>query len=401
MKKISIILLTISLLFVFMYIPVENNVNAKAKTLRQMKAELAKYEKDYQNSLNQKKLTEQEIANINNRVTTINVTITNIGDEVVKLNEEIKALNKSINDKDAQIKQIANFVQLTNGESMYLKYAFGAEDFTSFIYRIAVSEQLSNYNQKLIDEYNQMIEDNKNKKVELAQKEKDLEQEKVSLASELTKLKFQSSKLYEHQIDVKETIKTQKEIISLYQSLGCKDDDDIDVCSRSTTDTSFWRPLKSGIITSYFGMRWHPTLGQYRLHEGMDLGANLYTPVYSAANGKVAAIKEKYWCGGNIIWITHMVNGKKYTTQYQHLASINVKVGQTVRKTDVIGYSGGYKGVTYWDSCSTGAHLHFTVLTGWIGSDYYWSSDPDSGYYKNLIDPRTVVSIPYSWSTRY
>ena len=161
MKKIPIILLTISLLFVFMYIPVENNVNAKAKTLRQMKAELAKYEKDYQNSLNQKKLTEQEIANINNRVTTINVTITNIGDEVVKLNEEIKALNKSINDKDAQIKQIANFVQLTNGESMYLKYAFGAEDFTSFIYRIAVSEQLSNYNQKLIDEYNQMIEDNK------------------------------------------------------------------------------------------------------------------------------------------------------------------------------------------------------------------------------------------------
>ena len=48
MKKIPIILLTISLLFVFMYIPVENNVNAKAKTLRQMKAELAKYEKDYQ-----------------------------------------------------------------------------------------------------------------------------------------------------------------------------------------------------------------------------------------------------------------------------------------------------------------------------------------------------------------
>ena len=47
MKKIPIILLTISLLFVFMYIPVENNVNAKAKTLRQMKAELAKYEKDY------------------------------------------------------------------------------------------------------------------------------------------------------------------------------------------------------------------------------------------------------------------------------------------------------------------------------------------------------------------
>ena len=55
MKKIPIILLTISLLFVFMYIPVENNVNAKAKTLRQMKAELAKYQYDKNAAFKQRK----------------------------------------------------------------------------------------------------------------------------------------------------------------------------------------------------------------------------------------------------------------------------------------------------------------------------------------------------------
>ena len=136
------------------------------------------------------------------------------------------------------------------------------------------------------------------------------------------------------------------------------------------------------------------TLISYQKKDDVDLVVGAKNLVYEDSD------EETYDASYNAEF-GKLVNGKKYTTQYQHLASINVKVGQTVRKTDVIGYSGGYKGVTYWDSCSTGAHLHFTVLTGWIGSDYYWSSDPDSGYYKNLIDPRTVVSIPYSWSTRY
>ena len=165
-------------MFVYMYMPIVNDevleVEAAAKTLREMKQELAKYEKDYQDSLTQKELTNEEIKNINTKVSSINLTITEIGDEIVKLNEEIAELNDSIIKKDEQIKQIANFMQLSSGESIYLKYAFGAENFTDFIYRIAVSEQLTNYNQKLIDDYNKMITTNEKKKVELTEKEKDM-----------------------------------------------------------------------------------------------------------------------------------------------------------------------------------------------------------------------------------
>ena len=77
-----------------------------------------------------------------------------------------------------------------------------------------------------------------------------------------------------------------------------------------------------------------------------------------------------------------------------HLASINVKLGQEVNVTTVIGKSGG-GGYTLkknggWDTCSTGAHLHFMVLPGTTGS--------------TTINPRKMVSFPAkgkSFSSRW
>ncbi|HPF83365.1 MAG TPA: hypothetical protein PLV83_04295, partial [Bacilli bacterium] len=62
-----------------------------------------------------------------------------------------------------------------------------------------------------------------------------------------------------------------------------------------------------------------------------------------------------------------------------------------VTKDTVIGYSGGDPRVTTWDSCSTGGHVHLSMLYGRVGTDYLaWSS----GFYSNLIDPRQVVNLP-------
>ena len=53
-----------------------------------------------------------------------------------------------------------------DGESAYLEYTFGARDFTDFIYRTAVAEQLTKYNETLIDEFNKSIEESKQKQEE-------------------------------------------------------------------------------------------------------------------------------------------------------------------------------------------------------------------------------------------
>ncbi|HEY9495509.1 MAG TPA: M23 family metallopeptidase, partial [Intrasporangium sp.] len=109
-----------------------------------------------------------------------------------------------------------------------------------------------------------------------------------------------------------------------------------------------------GRTTSGFGMRWHPVLQKWMLHDGLDWGIACGTPVRAAAPGTVirAGWRESGW--GNQILIDHGIHrGVDLVTSYNHLSSI-VTWGGTVQRGQLIGYSGttGY---------STGCHLHFGV----------------------------------------
>lgn len=90
------------------------------------------------------------------------------------------------------------------------------------------------------------------------------------------------------------------------------------------------------------------------MHEGVDLVAPEGTPVHAAADGVVigAAPNGRY---GNWIRIDH---GGKLNTVYGHLAGFapGLQAGKLVSKGDVIGFVGS-------TGRSTGAHLHFELLT--------------------------------------
>lgn len=389
MKKFLNIFFLITFLFVNFFIPSDE---VKGKTLREYKKELAQYEAEYKANKEKEKLNNEEKSRIKANITNIQITITEMQDTMVKLNEEIEQLGKDIEKRNEQIKKIANFIQVSSGESAYLEYTFGAKDFTDFIYRMAVAEQLSNYNKKLIDEYYQLIKDNENKKIELNKKEESLNTKSVQLSGELSKLSVENEQLYETYGTLESSIKTQKTIIANYEAQGCSLDQDVETCINPMRDIGFWRPLQSALVTSVYGMRYHPTRKKWLQHEGIDLATGTYgTNIYSAANGYVVAIEKRTSCGGNRVFLTHNINGKKFTTVYQHLYQIKVSSGQYVKKTDVIGTVGGVSWLTPWDGCSTGAHLHFGILTGWVGTDYYlW----DSRFYASFRDPAYYLRFP-------
>jgi murein DD-endopeptidase MepM/ murein hydrolase activator NlpD len=107
-------------------------------------------------------------------------------------------------------------------------------------------------------------------------------------------------------------------------------------------------------ITSPYGMRFHPILHYWKLHDGTDFGGGCGTPIHAAASG---VITDRYYNGGygNRLFLNNgIIHGSAITTVYNHLSRYNVRVGQHVRKGQVIGYVGttGY---------STGCHLHFMV----------------------------------------
>jgi murein DD-endopeptidase MepM/ murein hydrolase activator NlpD len=113
------------------------------------------------------------------------------------------------------------------------------------------------------------------------------------------------------------------------------------------------RPV-SAPVSSEFGMRFHPILGYWRLHAGIDFAANCGTPVHAAAAGDVIMANPESTTGGygNQLVIDHGLHrGVGLTTTYNHLTRFVVTGGHVAR-----GQLVAYSGTT---GTSTGCHLHF------------------------------------------
>ena len=106
---------------------------------------------------------------------------------------------------------------------------------------------------------------------------------------------------------------------------------------------------------------------------------------------------SKKICGGRQVYIYHTINGKKYTSGYMHLLDIIVKVGDKVTSETVIGHVGGGRRTQSWESCSTGAHLHFMLANGWYGSTY----TSYSTWLSNLFDAKKTLNLPNKYTYWY
>lgn len=396
MKKVLLVLFALSL---FITLPSITN----AKTLGELKKELQKLEEN-QNQINKdKNLTQEQINKTYSEIDNINKQIVQIDAERKQIAIEIEELNENIEKRDQEMKEIINFLQISNGESAYLEYAFGAKDFTDFIYRVAVSEQLTEYNDNLIKEYNDLIDQNNRKKEELNAKEIELENAQEKSKKKLAELGDKLNEINDLKLDIAEEIKLQKEAIDLYENqLGCKDHENIENCGRNylPPGTAFYRPVVSGYITSEFGNRCYMLNGRWTcdFHSGIDMSSTSYAPpIYAAAPGLVA-LTYRNNCGGNQVFIQHNINGVTYTTHYAHLLSINVKKGDVVSTNTIIGYMGGIPSVTTWDECSTGQHLHFAIAKGIHPSSNtnWWSA-----YIASQLNPRNYVNFPSGLYNRF
>jgi murein DD-endopeptidase MepM/ murein hydrolase activator NlpD len=401
MKRVINTFFALVMVVPYFIIPME----VDAKTVGDLKRELTALEEEMRNNKEEQKLTEQQINNTYKTIDNITVNINQIQIDVKNLNEEIEQLNLDIENKDKEIKNLLNFVQTANGESAYLEYTFGAKSFTDFIYRMAISEQLAKYNKNLIQTYNDMIEDNNTKKENLRKKDIELNNKQKELQKQLSNLGTKLNDILDITVSLEDDIKMQREAIKLYQDeLGCKDHEDIKTCGRDKLppETAFYRPLLSGRVSSNFGNRCFYLNGKWTcdFHSGVDMvnGAG-EIPVYAAGKGMVIAINYKTNCGGTMIFIHHNVKGKNYTTVYMHMRSVSVNKGDIVDRNTQIGIMGGDPSREYWDKCTTGQHLHFTIANGLYYKDYHYWND----LMAHIFDPRAIVNLPSGngyWSDR-
>jgi murein DD-endopeptidase len=110
-------------------------------------------------------------------------------------------------------------------------------------------------------------------------------------------------------------------------------------------------PLTGPIrITSGFGARTAPTTGASTYHNGIDLAAPIGTAVYAPASGTVNSLYTNSEGGKQLL----MKHDTGFISGFAHLASYAVAIGQSVRKGQLIAYTGN-------TGNTTGPHLHFSL----------------------------------------
>jgi hypothetical protein len=130
-------------------------------------------------------------------------------------------------------------------------------------------------------------------------------------------------------------------------------------------------------LTSGYGYRIDPVLRTPRMHYGVDYSMPIGSNVYATGDGKVVKVETKFSGFGKLIEIDH---GFGMKTRYAHLNAFNVRLGQQVKRGELIGDSGN-------TGKSTGPHLHYEVLINGqnVNPVYYMYKDLTPEEYEEIL----------------
>lgn len=131
---------------------------------------------------------------------------------------------------------------------------------------------------------------------------------------------------------------------------------------RTYTKKRYWHetfaiPIDS-VITSPFGSARIFNGEVKSFHAGTDFRAAIGTPIHAINDGVVVIAKERFLAGKSVI-INH---GEGIYSMYYHCSEMKVKVGQRVKKGQIVALSGDTGRVS-------GAHLHFGMMVNGVQVD--------------------------------
>lgn len=329
-----------------------------------------------------KKLKEQ-ITAAKSGAANLETEIQNLEYETTLLSTRIKTMETLINQLDVlyeqqgqQIEELSvkeaeeqkifdNMLRMSYmyGSDTYFHLLFGSENIGDFLSRVDFIVYHFRANNNVLERLSETKaslektrEEQKNSKDESVVYKSQLEQDKKEYDAKIAEANQKKTQymadaanaesLYKKKLA--ETNAINAEIKALYEEQRKNNT----ASSNAAYSGTMGYPLPSSYTTvsSGFITRTSPISGKTENHNGLDLPAPRGTSIYAADAGKVVIARHSSsW--GNYVTIDH---GGGMMTLYAHASSLNVTVGQTVKKGDTIAYVGS----TGW---STGNHLHFTV----------------------------------------
>lgn len=126
-----------------------------------------------------------------------------------------------------------------------------------------------------------------------------------------------------------------------------------------------------------YGWRIDPIYRTRAMHTGMDFPSKTGRPVYATGNGVIENVESNFWGYGNIVLINH---GFGYKTMYAHLSEFKSKIGQKVKRGEVVGLIGS-------TGKSTAPHLHYEVIKNGekVNPVNYYFNDLKPAEYEEML----------------
>lgn len=327
-------------------------------------------------------------SDIKDAVKQLDAQLDEVSAKVKKLEQQLAEKQQEISDAeaalaDAQAKEAVQYENMKkrikfmyeNSQTSTAEMLFSSKDFSEFLNTAEYITQISQYDRKMLEEYQNTQETIaetqeilKKEYAEIAKLEEQVKAEKQAVAAleaakkgELADVSGdladaeQIAKVYE------EEIKAQNEVIAQIQAAQQQQANNAGNSASAGegsgggqtvqgTGSMLWPCPSSHKITSDYGPRESPTAGASTNHKGIDIGAAYGADIVAADSG-VVIVSTYSNSAGNYIVIDH---GNGICTVYMHASSRLVSVGNTVTRGQVIAKVGstGY---------STGNHLHFGV----------------------------------------
>ena len=395
------ITLIIAVIFSYLITP-EIAEAATAETLGDLRKEYEQLLAEKQAYDNKTEAAKQEIERKKAAINEANKGITDAEDQYEEAELAIVESNEKIVALEEETKKVLLYMQQMQGQNAYVEYVSGASSMTELIMRVEAVNQVTGYIQTTTKNLEEEIKKNEQLKVELEEKKVQLENQIVAYQEAINEQYDNIDEYSKFSESIEDKVISAKNLYENYKGLcqenagSTADSVLLSSCTNVPVNSGWLKPLNSGVVSSPKGYRTHPTTGQvYSFHNAVDIAVSEGTKIYAAAAGIVKAIYEKTECGGNKVYIQVSVGGQNYTTYYYHLLNIYVKEGDVVTQNTVIGTVGGYSTSSLhggYDTCTTGAHLHFGVAEGW-----YKSSPPNS---KVIVPPGFKNAVGYRFYSR-
>ena len=346
-----------------------------AESLNELRQEQAEMETKEGASEIELELVKGELSDLQVEIANLNDDIITLEMEISDLDEKTTTLSSSIEENTSKLETLTEEYtenkKLLDNRLVAMYRAGNTRYLDVLLNSTSISDFISNYYfiEKIVDADTRLLDTVSEKKSELEEREITLKNQKEELSearesAEKKRVSLSNMSVVKNSY-VKKLSKEEKELqdeITEFQKALKQIESEIAAVSLESISPDYiggdmrWPVPGYSRITSNFGMRVHPITGVYKLHTGVDISAPEGTNFIAAADGVVvqAYYNSAY---GNMVMIDH---GGGVVTLYAHGSSIEVSVGDTVKKGQTV-LKVGHTGY------ATGPHAHFEIR---VNGDY-------------------------------